>query len=181
MKKGLIKLPRNRVRRNYLGGAGIDALHGETVCVDNNMPEEWVGSMVEATNPGMEVIPHEGLIAIETENGKEFLRDIVDRERAYYLGESIHKDGSWQLSFLLKILDSAMRLHVQAHPSTKFANEVRESLTESWNVTLSWVQGMGSIPISGWASSMHPPKRNGSTLLRSRIRKKWTDALRRSP
>lgn len=124
MKKGLIKLPRNRVRRNYLGGAGIDALHGETVCADNNMPEEWVGSMVEATNPGMEVIPHEGLIAIETENGKEFLRDIVDRERAYYLGESIHKDGSWQLSFLLKILDSAMRLHVQAHPSTKFANEV---------------------------------------------------------
>lgn len=124
MKKGLIKLPRNRVRRNYLGGAGIDALHGEAVCVDNNMPEEWVGSMVEASNPGMEVIPQEGIIAVETGNGREFLRDIVDKEKEFYLGDSIHKDGSWQLSFLLKILDSAMRLHVQAHPSTKFANEV---------------------------------------------------------
>lgn len=124
MKKALIKLPRNRVRRNYLGGAGIDSLHGENNCIDNNMPEEWVGSMVEASNPGMEQIEHEGLIEIETEDGKQFFKDIVNEEKAYYLGESVHKDGSWQLSFLLKILDSAMRLHVQAHPTTRFANEV---------------------------------------------------------
>lgn len=45
MRKGLIKLPRNRVRRNYLGGAGIDRLHGEKVCQDNDRPEEWIGSM----------------------------------------------------------------------------------------------------------------------------------------
>ena len=124
MKKALIKLPRNRVRRNYLGGAGIDALQGKMECQDNNMPEEWVGSMVEASNPGMEVIGHEGLIKVDTGDGTEFLRDVVDREKKYYLGDSIHRDGSWQLSFLLKILDSAMRLHVQAHPTTRFANEV---------------------------------------------------------
>lgn len=124
MKKGLIKLPRNRVRRNYLGGAGIDLLHGETDCQDNEMPEEWVGSMVEAFNAGMEEIPYEGLAAVETESGKEFLRDVVDQEKEFYLGRSIHKDGSWQLSFLLKILDSAIRLPMQAHPTTKFANEV---------------------------------------------------------
>lgn len=124
MKKGLIKLPKNRVRRNYRGGAGIDLLQGETKGVDLNTPEEWVGSMVEASNPGMELIAHEGLIVIDTDKGKQFLRDIVDREQAFYLGESIHSDGSWQLSFLLKILDSAMRLHVQAHPTTEFANAV---------------------------------------------------------
>lgn len=124
MKRALIKLPRNRVRRNYLGGAGIDALQGERECKDNNKPEEWVGSMVEASNPGMEFIEHEGLIKIDTEKGPMYLRDVVDQEKEYYLGSSIHRDGSWQLSFLLKILDSAMRLHVQAHPSTRFANEV---------------------------------------------------------
>lgn len=124
MKKGLIKLPRNRVRRNYLGGMGIDVLHDEMICVDNNMPEEWIGSMTEAYNPGMEPIAHEGLCCICTENGTRFLRDIIDEEKQFYLGKSIHKDGTWQLSFLLKILDSAMRLHVQAHPSTSFANKV---------------------------------------------------------
>lgn len=124
MRKGILKLPENRVRRNYLGGAGIDALHGRQNCADNDRPEEWVGSMVEAANPGMELIEHEGLAVIETEGGSRFLRDIVESQKEYYLGTSIHKDGSWQLSFLLKILDSAMRLHVQAHPTTRFANEI---------------------------------------------------------
>jgi mannose-6-phosphate isomerase len=53
MATGLMKLPENRVRRNYTGGAGIDRLHGKARWADNNMPEEWVGSMVEASNPGM--------------------------------------------------------------------------------------------------------------------------------
>ena len=48
MATGLMKLPENRVRRNYTGGAGIDRLHGKARQEDNNMPEEWVGSMVEA-------------------------------------------------------------------------------------------------------------------------------------
>ncbi|MCC8024732.1 MAG: mannose-6-phosphate isomerase [Clostridium sp.] len=124
MTQPLIKLPRNRVRRNYLGGAGIDALQGEKACEDNDRPEEWVGSMVEASNPGMEPIAHEGLTEVETEEGIKFLRDVVNENKKYYLGKSIHRDGSWQLSFLLKILDSAMRLHVQAHPTTDFANRV---------------------------------------------------------
>mgnify|MGYP002510202500 CR=1 FL=1 len=124
MKEGLLKLPRNRVRRNYLGGAGIDRLHGEIVCQDNDRPEEWIGSMVEAVNLGMEPVKNEGLAVVETEEGMLFLRDLVDENRKFYLGNSIHQDGSWQLSFLLKILDSAMRLHVQVHPSTQFANEI---------------------------------------------------------
>ncbi len=124
MKEGLMKLPRNRVRRNYLGGAGIDRLHGETVCRDNDRPEEWIGSMVEAVNLGMEPIENEGLAMVETEEGMFCLRDLVNENQRFYLGDSIHKDGTWQLSFLLKILDSAMRLHVQVHPSTRFANEV---------------------------------------------------------
>lgn len=126
MKEGLMKLPKNRVRRNYLGGAGIDRLHGEAVCRDNDRPEEWIGSMVEAVNLGMEPVENEGLAMVETKEGRFCLRDLVDKNRRFYLGESVRKDGTWQLSFLLKILDSAMRLHVQAHPSTKFANEVME-------------------------------------------------------
>lgn len=124
MRQGLIKLPENRVRRNYLGGAGIDRLHGKAVCVDNDRPEEWIGSMVEAMNPGMDPVKQEGLALVETGQGLCCLRDVVNEEQRFYLGDSIHSDKTWQLSFLLKILDSAMRLHVQVHPSTRFANEV---------------------------------------------------------
>ncbi|WP_194610801.1 class I mannose-6-phosphate isomerase [Clostridium vitabionis] len=121
MRKKLIFLPPNRVRRNYMGGAGIDALHGRRICMDNDQPEEWIGSMVEASNPGLPPVPHEGLVAVETPEGSQFLRNVVDQEKKFYLGDDLHPDGSWQLSFLFKILDSSMRLHVQAHPSTEFA------------------------------------------------------------
>lgn len=124
MKKGLIKLPANRTRRNYRGGAGIDFLHHKKVCCDNNQPEEWVGSMEEAFNPGMEPIAHEGLAFVELPQGKVFLKDLISTDKEFYLGEYLHTDGSWQLSFLLKILDSAMRLHVQAHPTTQFATQI---------------------------------------------------------
>lgn len=123
MKEYILKLPRNRVRRNYMGGAGIDALHHEKVCKDNDQPEEWVGSMVEATNLGLPVVENEGLCMIPVDGKKVPLRDVVDEEKHFYLGEDIHADGSWQLSFLFKILDSSMRLHVQVHPTTQFANQ----------------------------------------------------------
>lgn len=124
MQQGLFKLPPNRVRRNYRGGAGIDLLHGIEKGMDNDCPEEWIGSMVEAVNPGLSLIPGEGLSVVETLVGQRYLRDIVDEDKVFYLGEDVRPDGSWQLSFLFKILDSAMRLHVQAHPSSEFANRV---------------------------------------------------------
>ena len=122
MRKKIMLLPRNRVRRNYMGGAGIDMLHGEKTCVDDNRPEEWIGSMTEAYNPGMPPIPGEGLAMIDDQGRMRSLRDIVDEEISFYLADDVHPDGTWQLSFLYKILDSSMRLHVQAHPSTHFAN-----------------------------------------------------------
>ena len=123
MKSGLIKLLPNRVRRNYLGGKGIDELHSIYGTKDNDKPEEWVGSLVEATNPGMEVIPHEGLAKGIIDNKEEYLKNIIDSDPSYYLGSSIHKDGTYHMSFLYKILDSAMRLHVQVHPTSQFARE----------------------------------------------------------
>lgn len=94
MATGLMKLPENRVRRNYTRGAGIDRLHGKARQEDNNMPEEWVGSMVEASNPGMEPIAHEGLAVVETGDGPRFLRDIIDDDREFYLGAAGRRAGA---------------------------------------------------------------------------------------
>lgn len=124
MKKVLFRLPPNRVRRNYRGGAGIDRLHRLSRCVDTDRPEEWIGSMTEAVNPGLPPISHEGLATVETEIGPLFLKDVIQDDPAFYLGGFLHRDGTWQPGFLFKILDSAMRLHVQVHPTTEFARRV---------------------------------------------------------
>lgn len=121
MKQGIIKLPPNRVRRNYTGGAGIDKLHGKKRCVDTNQPEEWVGSVVSANNPGMDYIKEEGQAFILSDNEKQLFRDVILSDKEFYLGEKSLEEDEVNMSFLFKILDSSMRLHVQAHPTAEFA------------------------------------------------------------
>ncbi len=111
------KLKENRVRRSYLGGARIDKFYGKENCENGYCPEDWIGSVVEANNPG-DVIPGEGLGV--TENG-ELVKDILSEK-----GE---------MSFLLKMLDSAERLVIQAHPTVEYAKETFNSefgKTECW-------------------------------------------------
>ncbi|MFR2692541.1 MAG: hypothetical protein ACLTBV_17865 [Enterocloster bolteae] len=144
------------------------------------MPEEWVGSMVEASNPGMEPIAHEGLAVVETADGPRFLRDIIDDDREFYLALAPAAGRGWRLSFLLKILDSAMRLHVQAHPSTRFANEVMGmpyGKLECYYI-LHVRDGISPYIRLGF---QHTPGRDGwRKLWRNRTRPGWTAALRRS-
>lgn len=46
------------------------------------MPEEWVGSMVEASNPGMEPIARRTGCGGDRD-GPRFLRDIIDDDREF--------------------------------------------------------------------------------------------------
>lgn len=123
MKQGIIKLPPNRVRRNYTGGAGIDRLHGNALCEDTNQPEEWVGSVVSANNPGMEYISEEGQAFVFTGNGRVLFKELLLSEKEFYLGRESLREPGVNMSFLFKILDSSMRLHVQAHPTADFARK----------------------------------------------------------
>lgn len=111
----------NRVRRNYLGGAGIDKFHGCLDGIDNNRPEEWIGSLVNAHNPGMENIMQEGLSYVSIDGEEHLLKDIIIQSLDYYMGDLYKTGGQPDLGFLFKILDSSMRLHVQAHPTKEFA------------------------------------------------------------
>lgn len=123
MEQGIIKLPPNRVRRNYYGGAGIDKLHGNAICKDTNRPEEWIGSLVGAKNPGMEFIAEEGQAFIFRGGQKVLLKDLFAEHTEYYLGKKYAGAAGYNMGFLFKILDSSMRLHVQAHPAKEFARE----------------------------------------------------------
>ncbi len=126
----LIPLLPNRVRRNYRGGYLLDTLEGNPAPRDADRPENWLASTVEAVNPGLASIPGEGLSRVRTSsNQTAALQEIFQAEPRYYFGaDHIRKNGP-QLGFLAKLLDSSMRLHVQAHPTAAFA---REHLHSPW-------------------------------------------------
>jgi mannose-6-phosphate isomerase len=115
------------VRRNYNGGAGIDKFHGSAQCKDTNRPEEWIGSLVSANNPGMDFIQDEGQAFIFSNHKKSLLKDIFAEDTEFYLGKKYMEGVEFSMGFLFKILDSSMRLHVQAHPTAAFAKEYLNS------------------------------------------------------
>jgi mannose-6-phosphate isomerase len=118
----LLPLSPNRVRRNYLGGSLLDRLEGSRTPRDGHLPEDWLASTVRAVNPGLETIPDEGLSWVCPAGGqKMLLMDLLEKESHFYLGTEHHRRLGSQLGFLAKLLDSSMRLHVQAHPTAAFA------------------------------------------------------------
>jgi mannose-6-phosphate isomerase len=97
---------------------------------DGDKPEDWLASTICAVNPGLEEMADEGLSEVEIPPvGKIRLRELFQAAPAYYFGaDHVGRIGP-QLGFLAKLLDSSMRLHVQAHPTAAFA---REHLQSPW-------------------------------------------------
>jgi mannose-6-phosphate isomerase len=107
-----------RVYRFYRGGALIDRLRGERE-QDTEFPEDWIGSVVAASNPGRE----DGLSRLA--DGR-LLRDAVAADPGYW-GEP---------SVLVKLLDSSERLPVHTHPDRPFA---RAHLGSPYGKTEAWI------------------------------------------
>jgi mannose-6-phosphate isomerase len=121
-----------RVYRFYRGGALLGRLRGEDE-PDDTFPEDWVGSVTEASNPGHET-PNEGLSDLD--DGR-LLRDVVADDPEFWLGEKHLERFGTSTGLLVKLLDAAERLPVHAHPSRAFAHEHLGShfgKTEAWIV-----------------------------------------------
>lgn len=116
---------KNRVFRVYTGGKLFADFFGDD-STDGFYPEEWVASSVKALNEGS-TDEYEGVSKIK---GTDlYLNDAVDKYKKEILGD---KDD---LGILTKILDSAIRLPVQAHPDKAFSEKYFSSKygkEESW-------------------------------------------------
>jgi mannose-6-phosphate isomerase len=121
-----------RVYRFYRGGALLGRLRD----VDEDagpFPEDWLGSVTEAGNPGHET-PNEGLSALE--DGR-LLRDAIADDPGFWLGAAHIERFGTSTGLLVKLLDAAERLPVHAHPSRAFAQARLGSQfgkTEAWIV-----------------------------------------------
>ncbi len=125
-------LQSTRVRRFYRGGALIGRLRGEPE-EDGYLPEDWLGSATEAQNPGSND-REEGLSRLA--DGR-LLRDVVEADPVVWLGQPHVELFGTSTALLVKLLDTAERLPVHAHPDREFARDAFDSpfgKTEAWVV-----------------------------------------------
>ena len=111
----IYKIKENRVSRTYIGGKAIDKFYGKAECEDSLFPEDWTASATMAYNSKNGCI--EGLG--ETKDGI-LVKDIIGKDK---------------LNILVKLLNSAERLVIQAHPTVEFAKKYLNSeygKTECW-------------------------------------------------
>lgn len=117
----------NRVFRVYKGGKLFSDFFSDD-SEDGNYPEEWVVSSVHALNEGS-TDEYEGISKIKGE--ELYLNDALKKYKKEIIGE---RDD---LGVLTKILDSAIRLPVQAHPDKAFSRKYFNSSygkEESWYI-----------------------------------------------
>jgi mannose-6-phosphate isomerase len=120
------RLEPTRVYRFYRGGALLGRFRGVEE-EDGHFPEDWVGSVTPASNPGRDE-PEAGLSRLAD---GPLLRDAIAEDRRGWLGS---RDTT---GLLVKLLDAAERLPVHFHPDRGFAHEHLGSpfgKTEAWIV-----------------------------------------------
>ena len=117
---------RNRVGRVYTGGALYADFFGDDG-IDGYLPEEWMASAVRALNPGS-TDPKEGISRVR---GTDiYFDDLLKDHKKELLGERNNLD------ILVKMIDSAIRLPVQAHPDKAFS---RKHFDSSYGKAESWI------------------------------------------
>jgi mannose-6-phosphate isomerase len=112
----------NRVWRTYLGGKQLDQLEGQAEPADGHFPEDWIASTTRAKNVNREDHLDEGLSRLYLDGQAWLLRGIFAQAPEYMLGAAHAQKFGPNTQFLLKFLDSSIRLHLQCHPTIKFAN-----------------------------------------------------------
>ena len=90
---------------------------------DSSFPEDWIGSTTRAINEGREDIEDEGLSKVEINGESYYLKDLMENFPDQILGDNHFKKYGATTQFLLKLLDSAIRLPLQCHPTIEFAKK----------------------------------------------------------
>ena len=125
-KNRIIELPQNRVWRSYQGGRILDELVGKAEPCDSHFPEDWIGSVTAASNPDSQN-ELEGISKIQIDDQALLLPELIAKDPDYFLGADHVARFGQQPMLLIKFLDAAVRLQLQAHPTADFAKQYLES------------------------------------------------------
>jgi mannose-6-phosphate isomerase len=119
----ILFLSPNRVWRTYRGGKRLDVMEGKANAEDTHFPEDWIGSTTRAVNKGREQHTEEGLSKITLDGETLTLKALCEKHPAALLGAKHAAKYGANTQFLLKFLDSSIRLHLQCHPTIPFAQK----------------------------------------------------------
>jgi len=132
------RLRPNRVWRTYEGGAVLDRVEGKPDPRDSRLPEDWIGSAVRASNPARkgEPVPDEGLSFAEACDGRVMsMIEVLSEDPEAALGAAHVAAFGATPQLLVKFIDSAVRLSIQAHPSVAWSKanlNAASGKTEAW-------------------------------------------------
>ncbi len=93
----------------------------------SHFPEDWIGSTTRAVNKGREHLIEEGLSNVKVAGETMTLKSLCEKEAIAMLGAPHYEKYGANTQFLLKFLDSAIRLHIQCHPTISFAKKYLNS------------------------------------------------------
>jgi len=103
---------------------------------DNDKPEEWLASVVEARNKNY--IPGEGLSNVLLTDGRiEKLAELIKADSEGFLDKAHVAKYGIHTAVLTKVLDAAVRLSIQVHPTKLYARKYFNSeygKTEAWYI-----------------------------------------------
>jgi mannose-6-phosphate isomerase len=123
----LLKLPPNRVWRTYPGGMILDEMEGKPNPGDSHFPEDWIASTTLAHNAGRDHYKREGLSKLEIQGQTLYLTDLIEAFPEDITGRKHYEKYGPNTQLLVKLLDSAIRLHIQVHPTIPFARKFLNS------------------------------------------------------
>jgi mannose-6-phosphate isomerase len=123
----ILLLKPNRVWRTYSGGKYLDIMESKPAPADSHFPEDWIASTIKATNIGREHIHDEGYSRVDIQGQFYYLKDLFQQFPREFLGDDHYKKFGPNTQFLTKLLDSAIRLHLQAHPTISFSKKYLNS------------------------------------------------------
>jgi mannose-6-phosphate isomerase len=158
-------LPPNPVWRSYHGGSVLRCFRGLPEAADNHFPEDWLASTVQARNGLNAQHPQEGLSRLAQSAGGDLLAELLDKQPEHWLGKGLAQlPARDRPAVLWKLLDSSVRLQVQAHPNARYARQHLHSgagKTECWYILGTRGQA------HAYLGFQHPPTRDG-----------WADMIR---
>jgi len=150
-----VPLALNRVWRTYAGGSVLRAFRGRGHTPDDHFPEDWLASVVRARNGANTQGPDEGLSRLGNDGAaQETFAKALQENPAFWLGA--RQAGRNGMGVLWKLLDSSVRLQIQAHPDAAFARNYLQSdagKTECWYILATREQACVYLGFQ------HPPAR----------------------
>lgn len=152
-----LQLDPNPVWRSYRGGRDLRAFRGQPDTGDDHFPEDWLASSVTARNGPYAQGPDEGISWVFWNGRKVTIRQLLmmEPERAW---GNLHcgKKTNPAVDVLVKLLDTSVRLQVQAHPDRQF---VRRYLSGDAGKTECWYIVSTRAPAQVCLGFQRPPER----------------------